>query len=250
GVCNRHYVFNAVPADGSPLDPAGPCPALKQNDEVQKEVVAKQQRDEAKIAELTAQGVRPVRTVYADGGQHPDFAWQARYASRPEALAQGPVDVAIEDVKQPKKGEAGAAAKVAASKAALVTAAADTAGKKSSRPAEAAKAAEADPESKPLYASLISRFWGGNTSETQNVNPGAAPAAALEAAPGTATVPVPPKRNAPPSAAAQPRDANVKPQNSVAAPAAVKPQASLASPAEPAKTVALLRAGGSTAAPQ
>lgn len=251
GVCNKHYVFNAVPADGSHLDPAGPCPALKQNEEVQKEVVAKQQRDEAKIAELTAQGVRPVRTVYADGGQHPDFAWQARYASRPEALAQGPVDVAIEDVKQQKKGKAGAAAKLAASKATLVTAAADAAGKESSRPAEAAaKAAEADPESKPLYVSLISRFWGGSTSETQPVNPGAAPAAALEAAPQTATVPVPPKRNAPPPAAAQPRDANVKPQNSVSAPAAVKPQAALARPAEPAKTVALLRAGGPAAAPE
>jgi hypothetical protein len=61
-----------------------------------------------------------------------------------------------------------------------------------------------------------------------------------------AAVPLPPRRNE--ATAAKPRDANGKPQNSVAAPAPVKPQAA-ASPAGAAgKVVALLRAGVSTIA--
>ena len=96
-ICNKRYVFNAAPADGSHFDATGACPPLKRNDETQAEVAAKQKRDEAKIAELAAQGVRPVHTVYADGGQHPDFASLASYASRPETLAKGPVDIALDE---------------------------------------------------------------------------------------------------------------------------------------------------------
>src|SRR5580700_11059513 len=96
GVCNKHYVFNAGPADGSHFDATGACPPLKRNDATQAEVAAKQKRDDAKIAELAAHGVRPIRTVYADGGQHPEFASLASYASRPETLAKGPVDIALD----------------------------------------------------------------------------------------------------------------------------------------------------------
>ena len=102
GVCNKHYVFNAAPAGSSHFDPTAACPPLKRNAETQAEVAAKQKRDEAKIAELAAQGVRPIRTVYADGGQHPDFASLASYASRPEALAKGPVDIALDEGKSKK----------------------------------------------------------------------------------------------------------------------------------------------------
>ena len=76
---------------------------------------AKQKRDEAKIAELAAQGVRPIHTVYVDGGQHPDFASLSSYASRPEALAKGPVDIALNEGKT-KKARVAAAGKPGAVK--------------------------------------------------------------------------------------------------------------------------------------
>jgi murein L,D-transpeptidase YafK len=103
GVCNGHYVFNATAANGSQLDPTGPCPALKQDEQVKAEVAGKERRDAAKVAELAAQGVKPVHTVYADGGQHSSFAYSLfPGVSRPEALAQGPVEVVLEDNKSKK----------------------------------------------------------------------------------------------------------------------------------------------------
>ncbi len=97
GVCGKHYVFNAAPANGAHFDPLGPCPQLTRDEEVKGLVAAKQSRDDAKVAELTAQGVKPIHTVYADGGQHPYFGSISAYASRPDALARGPVDVALDD---------------------------------------------------------------------------------------------------------------------------------------------------------
>jgi murein L,D-transpeptidase YafK len=97
GVCSKHYVFNAAPANGAHFDPNGPCPQLKRDEEVSGLVTAKQSRDDAKVAELVAQGVRPIHTVYADGGQHPYFASISAYASRPDALARDPVDVALDE---------------------------------------------------------------------------------------------------------------------------------------------------------
>jgi hypothetical protein len=94
-VCNGHYVFNAESADGRSFDPTGACPPLKRDAVVEDEVLAKQKRDDARIAELVAEGVPPVHTVYADGGQNPSFASRQGDVSRPDALAQGPVDVAI-----------------------------------------------------------------------------------------------------------------------------------------------------------
>ena len=97
GVCGKHYVFNAAPANGAHFDPSGPCPQLKRDEDVKGLVAAKQSRDDAKVAELAAQGVKPIRTVYADGGQHPYFASISAYASRPDALSRGPVDIALDD---------------------------------------------------------------------------------------------------------------------------------------------------------
>ncbi len=97
GVCNKHYVFNAAPANGAHFDPNGPCPQLKRDEEVSGLVAAKQSRDDAKVAELAAQGLHPIQTVYADGGQNPYFSSIAAYASRPDALSRGPVDVALDD---------------------------------------------------------------------------------------------------------------------------------------------------------
>jgi murein L,D-transpeptidase YafK len=97
GVCNRRYVFNATAPDGTRLDPTAPCPTLKTDPTVRADVTAKATRDEAKVAELVAQGVPAVHTVYADGGQNAQFASLAGDVSRPDALAQGPTDVLLKE---------------------------------------------------------------------------------------------------------------------------------------------------------
>jgi murein L,D-transpeptidase YafK len=98
GVCARHYVFNAAPVNGH-FDAAGPCPPLKQDEKVRDLVASKQSRDEAKVAQLVSQGMHPIHTVYADGGGHPSFASIFSYASRPDALARGPIDVALDEAR-------------------------------------------------------------------------------------------------------------------------------------------------------
>jgi murein L,D-transpeptidase YafK len=98
GVCARHYVFNAAPVNGH-FDAAGPCPPLKQDEKIRDLVASKQSRDEAKVARLISEGAHPIHTVYVDGGGHPSFASIFAYASRPEALARGPIDVALDEAR-------------------------------------------------------------------------------------------------------------------------------------------------------
>src|SRR3984893_11819358 len=182
GVCNKHYVFNAAPADGSRFDATAACPPLKRNDETQAEVTAKQKRDEAKIAEFAAQGVRPVHTVYADGGQHPDFASLASYASRPEALAKGPVDIALDGGKSKK------ARRLAAAKHGAIRTAANSVQEPNPKPAEPVTVATAALEpAKPQDSSLFARLWGGKPVEAKVATP---PLSATETAtPRPAAVP-------------------------------------------------------------
>jgi murein L,D-transpeptidase YafK len=97
GVCNGRYVFDAEAANGGSLEPTAACPPLKHDPMVEAEVLAKQKRDDAKVTELIAEGVAPVRTVYVDGGQNPTFASFTTEVSRPEAITEGPVDIAIDD---------------------------------------------------------------------------------------------------------------------------------------------------------
>jgi hypothetical protein len=217
------------------------CPPIKRNDETKAEVVAKQKRDEAKIAELAAHGVRPVRTIYADGGQHPDFASLASYASRPETLAKGPVDIALNE------GKSKQARKVAATKPAAIRTAANSVQGPSPKPVELVTAATAAPEpAKPQDASLFARLWGAKPVEAKAETP-PLPSTGT-AIPQPAEVPLPPRRNEASTTVAKPRDANRKPQNSVAAPVPVKPQAAASPVGAAAKAVALLRAGLSTIA--
>lgn len=244
GVCNKHYVFNATPADGSHFDPAGPCPPLKRDEKTQKAVAERQKSDDSKIADLVAQGVRPVRTVYADGGQHPTFASRGLTdVSRPEALASGPVDIALDESK-PGKVRTAAGAKPQTITPAVLTAAADSTQGRSGKPIEQASLTvpASEPE-KPLYASLLGRLWGDKPTESKAEMPDASKEApSLE--PSTAkpaSVPLPPRRDERLSAANRHRGSNSKPQNADSAPAPLKPQADLV-PAEPARrAVALLR---------
>jgi len=98
-VCGRRYVFNAT-ADGARLDASAACPPMRE-DEATKALVAQREREEdAKVAELVASGVKPIKIVYSDGGQNPMFANVTR-TSRPEALAAAPVEITLEDKAKP-----------------------------------------------------------------------------------------------------------------------------------------------------
>jgi murein L,D-transpeptidase YafK len=107
-VCGRRYVFDAASANGHGFDPDGACPPLKYDEDVKQLAAEKEAEDEAKVAQI-AENVRPVRLVYQDGGQHPDFYARVAEVSRPETLTP-PAEVALDD----KRAGKGAAAKLAA----------------------------------------------------------------------------------------------------------------------------------------
>lgn len=106
-VCGKHYVFDATAEDE--VSGSEPCPELKRDDSVEALVAEKAEKDDAKVAELTASGVKPVRLVYADGGQNPVFVGY-KDTSDPDALASGPQEIVLNDRVKP----APAAVKVAA----------------------------------------------------------------------------------------------------------------------------------------
>ena len=201
GVCNRHYVFNAQSANASQsLEASSICPPLKADEEIKLEVVAKQERDDKAVAELVAKGVKPVRVLYADGGQHPDFARLTSDVSRPEALAQGPVEVALgeDPAKKPALVQMASAKTIVQPVDNPKTAAiASTAAKLPAKPpvAEAepltsvAATAPAEDVASPFYK----RWLGLAPAETA-----AAPAVETRepAVPVPANVPLPPRRQA------------------------------------------------------
>ncbi|WP_294535188.1 murein L,D-transpeptidase family protein [uncultured Rhodoblastus sp.] len=96
GVCGRHYVFDAQPANGQRMDPEAACPPLKTDPEIEARASARERADEAAVAELVARGTPPVRLVYQDGAQHPVFAHRIADVSRPEALVP-PTELALDD---------------------------------------------------------------------------------------------------------------------------------------------------------
>src|SRR5205807_455792 len=115
GVCGRRYVFNETPENpGQRLEADAACPPLKQDAEIAGLVKQKQHQDDQKVAEFTAGGVKAVRLVYADGGQHPDFFSKMPEVSRPDALALAPVEIDLSDPKLAKSS----ALQIAAAKAA------------------------------------------------------------------------------------------------------------------------------------
>lgn len=197
-VCNKQYVFNASAADGSHLEPSGACPMLKYNT-AHADVVAKQKRDDTKIAELVAQGAKPVRTVYADGGQHPEFASRFSNVSRPDALAQGAVDVALDD-PMAKKGSSPALIQLASLGASGVSA--PVAPTRSARTTTASAATSESAKSQDSWLNLGRWFGGSKTSETKPEASQVAVATRDTAAPTQA--PLPPRRN---ETQAGPRDA-------------------------------------------
>jgi hypothetical protein len=97
-VCGKHYVFDATTKDE--ITGSEPCPELKRDESVEAQVAEKAEKDDAKVAELAASGVKPVRIVYADGGQNPVFTGY-KDTSDPDALASGPQEIVLNDRAKP-----------------------------------------------------------------------------------------------------------------------------------------------------
>ena len=95
GVCAKHYVFGAHGIGDS--NASGACPALQRDAEVESAVAAKQAHDDEAVAQLVAQGVKPIELVYDDGGQNPSFVGQKGDVSRPDAITAGPTEIVLDD---------------------------------------------------------------------------------------------------------------------------------------------------------
>ena len=97
-VCGKHYVFDATTK--GEVSGSEPCPALKRDEKVEALVAEKEEKDETKVAELVATGIKPIHLVYADGGQNPAFTGY-KDVSDPEALASGPQEIVLSDRAKP-----------------------------------------------------------------------------------------------------------------------------------------------------
>jgi len=100
-VCGKHYVFGAH--SDADIDASAPCPAnLQRDDQVEAAVAEKEASDGASVAALVAQGVKPVKLVYQDGGQNAAFAGRDDLdPSAPEALAAGPTVITLDNSGKP-----------------------------------------------------------------------------------------------------------------------------------------------------
>jgi murein L,D-transpeptidase YafK len=97
GVCAKRYVFDATAQKGV-LEASSPCPALQREEDIEQAVAEKAAHDEAEVAELIRKGVKPIRIMYADGGQNPYFRpMKIADVSDPEALAAGPTEIELDD---------------------------------------------------------------------------------------------------------------------------------------------------------
>jgi murein L,D-transpeptidase YafK len=197
-VCGKRYVFDATTQND--VSGGEPCPALKRDENVEALVAEKAEKDDAKIDDLVASGVKPVRLVYADGGQNPVFAGY-KDESDPEALATPPQEIVLNERAKP----APVAVKIATADAEKKRAPGVTSG-----PAEAAPG-----QSAPVTVAAIPRpvnqsggMFAGLTGGAKNVQkwlhfggqePASPPIDA--AAPGSdqpvgAAPPLPPSRDA------------------------------------------------------
>ena len=79
---------------------ASRAPRSSATNSVEALVAEKESKDEAKVAELVASGVKPIRLVYADGGQNPVFAGY-KDTSDPDALANPPQEIVLNDRAKP-----------------------------------------------------------------------------------------------------------------------------------------------------
>ena len=214
-ICAQKYVFGATPADASArLDAALQCPPMNDDPGLKSAVADKQRQDETKVAQLVASGVKAVKLVYADGGQHPAFAESVTMLSRPEAAAKPPTEIAINEQGKPIPAVVQvAAAKAAPAKPAIpsAVAAAKTAAPEASKIAVAriapvsvasttsaftATASADTPADKPFYKRWIGAGLGAVGLGGSEPAPAAPAAGSLEQLLPTGSVPAPPRRQA------------------------------------------------------
>jgi murein L,D-transpeptidase YafK len=209
-VCGKHYVFGAT-ASGA-VSPAEACPALHRDEDVEAAVAEKASKDNEKVAEFVASGVKPIRTVYADGGQNPVYAGY-KDSSDPDALVGAPQEIVLSDTSGPSP----AAAKVASGDAAKRPAArprvapavepVQTAAEPSA-PVETAAippaAVPPQPQTLAVASSVVAGAGGVWGSGTQNLKkwlrlgadaPPQAVTAEVPAQPAVAEAPTPPRRD-------------------------------------------------------
>jgi murein L,D-transpeptidase YafK len=101
-VCNRRYVFNAVPDDPmKPFDPSRPCPAYHMQPEIAELLQNRQNSDRNDITTMFTRNMpaAPVRT-FNDGGSNPVFAGRVPMSSVQAQQAAAEAD-AVEDDDTP-----------------------------------------------------------------------------------------------------------------------------------------------------
>ncbi len=195
-VCGKHYVFDATTKDE--VKGSEPCPALKRDESVEALVAEKENKDETKVAELVATGVKPIHLVYADGGQNPVFTGY-KDVSDPDALASGPQEIVLNDRAKPMPAVVKVAAADADKKRTVSVAAAPV-------EAPAAQAAPTAVATASAPASQSGGMLGGVTGGAKNVQkwlhlggqePAPAPLAAATADSDeqVPTSPLPPRRD-------------------------------------------------------
>jgi hypothetical protein len=116
-VCGKRYIFGATANDD--VSATQPCPALTRDENAEALVAEKEQKDDAKVAELVASGVKPIRLVYADGGQNAVFTGY-KDESDPDALVTGPQEIVLNDSRPTPAAVKIAAADTAKRRAASV----------------------------------------------------------------------------------------------------------------------------------
>ncbi len=180
--CGRRYVFNATSVNGAPLDANAACPPLRQDEQIASLVSERRKSEQAKVAELIGNGVRPVTLKFADGGQHASFS-HVQSVSRPDALSQGPVEIALDDTDKPVSP----AVRVAAARAEQTATARNASSQTAASVARATPAPQAQPaaafapEPAPVAAAtpFYKRWLGmGGAAEQPAAAPAAPPSAA------------------------------------------------------------------------
>jgi murein L,D-transpeptidase YafK len=255
GVCAKRYVFDAKPANGGSLAASEPCPVLERNEAIEQEVAAKQARDDAQVAELVKQGVKPIEVVYQDGGQNSHFHGQPFDVSDPDALVSGPAEIPLDEHGKPIPAVVAVAAKDAARVAATDNKALAPAKPDATTPAPNASATAAaqipsapaapDASSSPFSKVLNVADSGGSTVKKWFSFGADAPTNELKvfepAAPIPTDVPLPPRRDASASAPQKPQaaiGAPQKPEAAIGAPQ--KPEAAVGAPQKPEAAVGAL----------
>ena len=159
-VCGKHYVFDATAKDE--VSGSEPCPALKRDQSVEALVAEKEGKDETKVAELVATGVKPIHLVYADGGQNPAFTGY-KDVSDPEALASGPQEIVLNDRAKPVSAAVRVAVADADKKRAAIAAAAPVEAP-AAEPAQTTVASAATPAT---HAGGMLGGWSGGAKNVQ-----------------------------------------------------------------------------------